>query len=77
MALRQRARILSRELVRATRQKDVGRALGRGKQALLAFGVAVDRAHQLALGGERHLAETREADVERFHLQPRLAGGDD
>ena len=37
----------------------------------------VNRAHQLALGRERHFADAREARVERFILQPGLARRDD
>ena len=37
----------------------------------------MDGAHQLPLGGERHLADAPEAGVERVRLEPRLAGGDE
>ena len=47
------------------------------EQTLLPFGVGVHRAHQLALGGERHLADAGEAGVERLGLQPGLARRDD
>ena len=39
--------------------------------------VGVHGAHQLALRGERHFADAREARVERVGLQAGLARGDD
>ena len=74
---RQRPCLLSHQLLRAARQQDVRRAFGEGEQTLLPLGVAVNRAHQLALGGEGHLRDAGEAGVERFGLQPGLARGDD
>ena len=62
---------------RTARQQDVRRALGEGEQALLPLGIRVDRAHQLALGGERHLRHAHEARVERLVVQPGLPRRDD
>ena len=40
-------------------EQHVGRALGEDEHAVLALGVAMHGAHQLALGRERHLADAR------------------
>ena len=74
-ALRSRCRISARrsslsgsglfahQLLRAAREQHVGRAFGEDEQALLPLGVRVDRAHQLALGGEGNFPDALEARV--------------
>ena len=52
---RQRPCFLAHQLVRTARQQDVRRAFGEDEQTLLPLGVAMNRAHQLAFGRERHL----------------------
>jgi hypothetical protein len=47
--------------VRAARQQYVGGALGDHRDLALSRGVGFDAAHELALGGERHLTDAREA----------------
>ena len=49
-----------------------GAPLVKTSRRSLAFGIGMDRAHQLALGRERDLADALETRVERFVLQTRL-----
>src|SRR5690606_28807731 len=73
---RQRDLLLADFFLRAACKQDIRRAFREREQEFLALRIAVNRAHQLALGGERQLRETLEA---RAHLvrEPRLARGDD
>ena len=73
----QRLALFADQLLRTTREQYVRRALGEDEQALLALRIGMDRAHQLALGGERHFADALEARVERFILQAGFARRDD
>ena len=66
--------LLADQLLRAAREQHVGSALGEDQQALRPLGVAVDRAHQLALGGERHLPHAREARCQRLRPPARPCG---
>ena len=72
---RQRPTAVADHLEAAARQEHVGRALREHDAAALLLRVAVDRAHQLALGRERHLADARQPLVERVGAQPGLARG--
>ena len=71
------ARCVADELAGAAREQHVRRALGehdaRGPRARRRDA----RAHQLALRRERHLADARQARVERLRAQPRLARRDE
>ena len=69
---RQRAPLGAHELAAAAAQQDVGRAFGEDDQAVLLFGIAMQGAHELALGGKRHLAHARQAGLERLRLHARF-----
>ena len=63
--------------LRASREQHVGRAFREQQHAPCRFGVRVERAHQLALGRERHFADAREPARQLLRLQPRFPRGDD
>ena len=74
----QRPAVLADEFERAAREQHVGRALGEHDASVLSPSVSpMDRAHQLALGRERHFADPRQALVERLRAEARLAGGNE
>ena len=53
---RQRPRLFTNELARASRDEDVRCALRKHDQAVVVLRFPMHRAHQLSLGRERHLA---------------------
>src|SRR5262245_7402686 len=61
------------ELARAAGEENVGRALREYDQASVAAGLAVDRAHELSLGRERHLDQPRQSRIELARLEAGLA----
>ena len=67
--------LVADELTAATCEKDVRGSLRQHDAAVLLLHVAMKRAHQLALGGERHLADARQAHVERLGAETRLTRG--
>ncbi len=66
---RERSRLFADKLLRAAHEQDIRRAFGQDEQAFLPLGVAVNRAHELALGGEGHFADADEPGGEA--LRPR------
>ena len=73
----QRPFLLAHFFLRAARKQHIRRTLGELEQVLLALGVAVHRAHQLALGRERDLRNALEACTQHFIAETRLARRDD
>ena len=74
---RQRPPLLADLLLSAAREQYVRSALRESEQHLFALRVGVHGAHELPLGGERHLADALEACVEHFRFHSSLARGDD
>ena len=68
----ERPGLASHQLVRATIQQDIGRALGE-HQHPVQFRVRVNRRHQLAVGGEGDLSDALKAPGQRLTSQARLA----
>src|SRR5215203_3468807 len=73
----QGARLPTDVLVRTAAHQHVGCALGKHDQALRLIGVFVDRAHELALGGERHLPHPLKARAECLGRESGLARRND
>ena len=73
----ERPPLLADQLRRVQRASSTsGAPLVKTMPRVLLLGVAMDRAHQLALGGERHLADARQPLVERVRTETRLARRD-
>ena len=77
----QRAHLVAATFVRAARQQHIGSTLGDHGHRICVLGVGLHCAHQLAVGGEGHLADAgkalvhlfgADADLARRHHQRRL-----
>ena len=73
----ERPPVLADDFERASRQQHVGRPLGEHDAGVFLRRVAMDRAHQLALGRKRDLADARQPLVEVGGAEAALAGRDD